>query len=770
MAKVRTSYSHFCVDDDEFCVVANRGSHFSVCVTSVAHTFLIYGGKTMKKKMRSILSLALAVLMLMSVVPLSVNASEYAGECGAEGDNVTWEIDVNTGTLYINGTGDMADYEAEWSSAPWYEYREFPGFTYIVVGEGVTSVGDNAFRYTIVSKIALSSTVKKLGKCPFFANANIVIDENNAYLKMDDYGVIYSKDGKTLIYASKYVNYIYGYYTVPEGVEEFAPYAFCHFVTDSIPWLYIPSSVKSIPVKAFFSVIAKDSQPASIPYFFVNGNNPYYSSDEYGVLFDKNKEILYMTPHLHFDSNDIQLTNYIIPESVKELAEYSFFGYDDESILITENVTKIGAGAFYSPFPEAYGEKIYRLYIPKNVTSLADDFFIGEDWLSDYREIQKVVYYEGTQSEWESLYKGATEHLTVYYEHSHTNTIIEENCAQRTYICSGCNTANIIENIGEHSWYRYDEIKNCEEGGVNRFHCNDCSSNKMEYVPPAEHDWVWIGNVVAPCVGGTKGYYCTKCREEKEEHETPTEEHSYEWNNENDDIQCEGGYANLYCWMCSNDYYVYIEAEGHQYQFVSDNNATCTEDGTKRKECSRCNDIAETVVDVGSKLGHDLTEATVLSEQTCTQDGISVQVCRRCSEITATTESAYGHFDDDGDGKCDECKVVLEVIFPNVPSVPGTDVTPDAPGHTHSFTREVIFSSDCVTAGEQEFTCSCGEIYRAVIPASGHTDENADGVCDVCEERLGENVGDSEASGFLAKILEFFNKIAEFFRKLFNMA
>ena len=78
--------------------------------------------------------------------------------------------------------------------------------------------------------------------------------------------------------------------------------------------------------------------------------------------------------------------------------------------------------------------------------------------------------------------------------------------------------------------------------------------------------------------------------------------------------------------------------------------------------------------------------------------------------------------------------------------------------------------SDCVTAGEQEFTCSCGEIYRAVIPASGHTDENADGVCDVCEESLGENVGDSEASGFLAKILEFFNKIAEFFRKLFNMA
>lgn len=42
-------YSHFCVNSDEFCVVANRSSHFSVCVTSVTHTFYFMEDKKMEE-------------------------------------------------------------------------------------------------------------------------------------------------------------------------------------------------------------------------------------------------------------------------------------------------------------------------------------------------------------------------------------------------------------------------------------------------------------------------------------------------------------------------------------------------------------------------------------------------------------------------------------------------------------------------------------------------------------------------------------------------
>lgn len=696
--------------------------------------------------MKKLLSVFLSALMLLSVLSVAAGAdtATYSGTCGAEGDNVTWEIDVNTGTLYINGTGDMADYDG-YVNLPWYAYQYSPGFTDVVIGEGVTSISDYAFVMTEATKITLSSTVKELGVGCLRLTADIFIDEENPYLKMDEYGVIYSKDGKTLICASKY---IYNRYTVPEGVEEFAPDAFYHFTTSmsfqEVLWFDIPASVNKIPVNAFGIASVKGR-----PRFNVDEDNPYYSSDEYGVLFDKNKEILYMAPFC-ISAHAGPYVNYTIPETVKEIADYAFYGITKESIFITENVTKIGSYAF-CPSAEVFETgHILRLYIPKTVTTLADDFFGEYEYPSKF-----IVFYEGTQTEWEALYKGNKDLFTVYYEHEHSYAIAEETCAQKIYTCNGCKTKVIEANAG-HDWFTYDNIpactggtatyycRNCStskteeiapteehdwylhpgyniypcKGGNARYHCYNCSVEKMEYIEPTEaHDWVWIGNVVEPCVGGAKEYYCSKCNdrksgeyieptgehswltnssiypclggtidyhcewcgETKSEYVAPTEEHSYYWDEGSDDIQCEGGYANLYCTSCYNYYDTYIEAEGHSYYYVSDNNATCTKDGTKSKECSRCNDIAETVVDVGSKLGHDLTETTVLSQTTCTQDGISVQACKRCAEIVATIEGAYGHFDNDGDGKCDECKVVLEVILPEVPSEPETDVTPEDP-------------------------------------------------------------------------------------------
>ena len=578
--------------------------------------------------------------MLLSVLSVTAGAdtATYSGTCGAEGDNVTWEIDVNTGTLYINGTGDMADYNVP-ESTPWYEYREFPGFSYIVVGEGVTSIGDNAFIITNATKITLSSTVKELGVGCLRLTADIFIDEENPYLKMDEYGVIYSKDGKTLVYASKY---IYNRYTVPEGVEEFAPDAFCQFSNywslDEVPWLDIPASVKKIPINAFHLVPFSGR-----PRFSVNENNPYYSSDEYGVLFDKNKEILYISPFC-FSAYSMEYTNYVIPETVKEIADYAFYGITKESILITKNVTKIGSFAFWPSLEIFETGYVCRLYIPKTVTSLADYFFVDKDFLEEYSgENQAIVYFEGSQAEWEALYKGNKDWFTVYYEHEHTNTIVEETCTQKIYTCSGCKTTNFIEDIGDnHDWREhYREQKFPCQGELVYYNCDNCEANKIEKgTPTEEHDWSNISTPDYPyCEGGTFWFSC----------------------------------------ICGAEKIEYIEPLGHDYRFVSDNNATCTEDGTKHEVCSRCDDIGETVVDVGSKLGHDLTETTVLSQQSCTQDGISVQACKRCAEIVATIEGAYGHFDNDGDGKCDECRVVLEVILPEVPSEPETDVTPEEP-------------------------------------------------------------------------------------------
>ena len=67
---------------------------------------------------------------------ISDNLSE-----AATGD-VTWNFDAATGTLTIGGTGAMADYDQ--TTAPWAFLSD--KITRVVIGEGVTKVGSNAFQ------------------------------------------------------------------------------------------------------------------------------------------------------------------------------------------------------------------------------------------------------------------------------------------------------------------------------------------------------------------------------------------------------------------------------------------------------------------------------------------------------------------------------------------------------------------------------------------------------------------------------------------------
>lgn len=59
---------------------------------------------------------------------------------GTCGESLTWTLSPD-GVLTISGTGPMADYEA--GGAPWYAYLS--EITVLVMEEGVTTVGENAF-------------------------------------------------------------------------------------------------------------------------------------------------------------------------------------------------------------------------------------------------------------------------------------------------------------------------------------------------------------------------------------------------------------------------------------------------------------------------------------------------------------------------------------------------------------------------------------------------------------------------------------------------
>lgn len=105
---------------------------------------------------------ALVVVLTMALFfgGITVSADEVdSGNCG---ESATWSLD-NNGTLTISGTGEMYDYTWQ-DTRPWND----SSVTKIVIGEGITGVGNNAFRYMEnVTSITFPSSLTSFGDYSF---------------------------------------------------------------------------------------------------------------------------------------------------------------------------------------------------------------------------------------------------------------------------------------------------------------------------------------------------------------------------------------------------------------------------------------------------------------------------------------------------------------------------------------------------------------------------------------------------------------------------
>ena len=97
---------------------------------------------------------------------------------------------------------------------------------------------------------------------------------------------------------------------------------------------------------------------------------------------------------------------------------------------------------------------------------------------------------------------------------------------------------------------------------------------------------------------------------------------------------CSGGSATCTepgrCKTCLNPYKF---PTGHNMEnYESDNNATCTQDGTKTARCQNdgCGE-SKTIPDEGSKLGHNFINYTPNGDANCTSVGTRTATCSRCT-------------------------------------------------------------------------------------------------------------------------------------------
>ena len=353
---------------------------------------------------KKLFSVLLAVIMAVGVfsVGLTANAADIivSGTCG---DDLTWMLDSN-GVLSIDGSGNMEDYR--YSSAPWHDYywdilsivigNSVTGIgscaflncwsaKTVSIGNAVTYIGDSAFNSAGIEGVVIPNSVVSIGESAFHRCTkleSIIIPNSVKYIED---GAFWGCDNLTTVVIGNNVEYLGHANTSPEAIGIFEYYngvfGNClklksvtignsvKVIGDStfencleLSSVNIPNSVTAIGRYAFSNcgIAGSLTIPAateSIGYgafscdnlesISVSGNNSFYSNDDKGVLFNKNKTILYQYPYGNIS------VDYTVPSSVTTIWAGAFSGpsnysYNLKKIIIPVTCLQIGYHAFSS--------------------------------------------------------------------------------------------------------------------------------------------------------------------------------------------------------------------------------------------------------------------------------------------------------------------------------------------------------------------------------------------------------------------------------------
>ena len=275
-----------------------------------------------------------------------------SGECG---DNVTYTLD-DDGLLKISGSGNMNDYYI--GNSPFYLNKDIKE---IVIGDGVTSIGDCAFwGCSSLTSIEIPDGVTSIGMSVFDSCSSLTsIEIPVGVTSLKDF-VFYGCSSLTSI-------------TIPEGLTSIGSSAFesCSSLTS----IAILAGVTSIGESAF-----KDCIKLNTIYCYKNSTADKYT--DYPSIAKKVYLDDATTTAFNFNSSTGTITGYSgsekvvnIPSNiggiyVKAIGENAFKNNTDiETVIIPEGVSSIEDFAFYKCTGLKY------VSIPESVTSVSEDGF-----------------------------------------------------------------------------------------------------------------------------------------------------------------------------------------------------------------------------------------------------------------------------------------------------------------------------------------------------------------------------------------------------------
>ena len=567
----------------------------------------------MTKKLFSLL--LCAVMMLGSVAVGSVTAAAETIDSGSCGENVTWSLSGD-GVLTISGKEKMNDVGPE--GAIWHLRGYSDLIKSVVIKEGVTSVGSNAFyNCTNLTDISLPDSITAVRTDAFFGTDYYNNEANwkdgalyvgNHLIKcVTDATEFAVKEGTKTIAGEAFANCGLTSVILPEGITRIDDHAFfdCKNLTNPI----IPDSVTGIGVRAFYGTgYYKNEANWENGVLYIGNNLIECNTDamEYSV-----KEGTKIIADYAFEKRE-DLTSVNIPDGVTCIGDYAFaLCHSLESINIPGSVTRIDDCAFWDcnsltsvtisdsvtcigDYAFANCHSLKSINIPGSVTRIDDSAF----W--NCNSLTSVTISDGVKSIGNYAFSGCSNLKSI-------SLPAGVDCIE-TGAFNGCVRLTDVYYGGTEEQSEEIEIRNdneCLTDADWHFHTHSMSKTQAKDATCTED-------------GNNEYYTCSTCNkvfkdvegknETTVEAETVKAGHDYV-NHEAKAPTCEevGWEAYQTCSRCDYTTYKEIKAPGHSFtNYVYNNDESFEADGTETAKCDRC-DKTDTRVKEGSRYQLRLT-------------------------------------------------------------------------------------------------------------------------------------------------------------------